>query len=192
MNSGANQRLGLTLAMIGIVAASRAFAVVPTDWNGATVTVQYLAPTQESPFFEQDTPVTVDSGSGPEGDLLGFLSYDLSGSQIVVRSLFAEIGVPDEPFNGIRFFDLDLDDADLTGVTVNSATDILGFSQANVTWDADNVYMNLAGLFFPNSEYQIVLDLQFGTEQSVPEASTWAAGGALALLAGGMWLRRRA
>lgn len=182
-------RLGLATAALGAIANISAWAVVPTDWTGATIGVRYLAP-DAATVFEDDGVVSVTAG--PEGDISGFLSYDISGSQIVLRSLSSEISIPDDEFQGFRFYDASGDDLDLIGVTVNPATDIAGFTGARVTSGPDDIYVNLQGLFFPNSEYQVVLDLQFrGGQQAVPEASTWMAGGGLIGLLGGMWLRRR-
>jgi hypothetical protein len=186
MNSNTNRRLEIAVAAIGILAAHPAMAVLPTDWNGATIGFQYLYP-NDSAVVDDDGSLLV--GPGAEGDFFGYFTYDISANQIVLNA-FAEGNWDNSSFNGPRFYDYGLDDVDLTGVSVNPASNMAGLSNANLTWDGDNIYVNWQGLLF-NPETQVILDLQFNGEQSVPEASTWAAGGTLAAVVGGMWLRRR-
>jgi hypothetical protein len=187
MNSQTNRRLGIALAAVGILAVRPAMAVVPTDWDGATIGVEYLFPNTGN-LYESDGAVVV--GPGPEGTLTEIqFSYDISGNQIVLSG-FSSSNWNSSSFNGPHFFDAGGDDLNLTGVSVNPASNMDGLSNANLTWDGDNIFLNWQGLSF-NSETQVILDLQFNGEQSVPEASTWAAGGALAAVVGGMWFRRR-
>lgn len=184
MNSRTNRRLGMAVAAIGILAASPALA----NWNGATIGAEYLFPNTGTLY---DTDGTVVVGPGPEGNLTEIqFSYDISGSQIILSN-FTDGSWTPATFNGPHFFDALGDDADLTGVTVNPASNMAGLTDANLSWDADNIFVNWQNLGF-NAETQVILDLQFGeVGPQVPEASTWAAGGALAAVVGGMWLRRR-
>ncbi len=187
MNSQTNRRLGIALAAVGILAVRPAMAVVPTDWDGATIGFQYLFPNTGT-IDEDDGSFSV--VPGPEGSYSGVFVYDVSANQIVLNAFGFEGSFTTSTFNGPRFYDFGLDDLDLTGVSVNPASNMFGLSNANLTWDGDNIFLNWQGLSF-NSETQVILDLQFNGEQSVPEASTWAAGGALAAVVGGMWFRRR-
>ncbi len=180
-------RSGLAAAAVGIIAQTSAWAFVPTDWTGASVGIQFLYPDAVS-VVDAAVPVVVPA-AGTLGDLF---RYEITGTQIIIGTTFDEVGLDSADFLGLRFYDLNDDDLDLADVTINPATNVGGFTVAQLALsDADNVYVNLADLFFGNSEEsQIVLDLHFaGTE--VPEASTWAAGGMLALGLGGLWLRRR-
>ena len=189
MNSHTSRRLGTVVAAIGILAGHPAMALVPTDWNGATIGVEYLFPNTGSQY---DSDGTVVVGPGPEGNLTEVqFSYDITGNQIILNG-FSSSSWTTAFFNGPHFYDAGGDDLDLTGVSVNPASNMGGLSNANLTWDGNNIWLNWQGIPF-NTETQVILDLQFAPNQpEVPEASTWAAGGALALLAGGMWLRRRA
>lgn len=118
---------------------------------------------------------------------------DLSGDQIVLDFRYDYEGSwdGDASFNGPYFYDFLGTAPDLTGVSINGATTMVGLDSGDLIWNANEISVDWKGLgIFPGM--QVILDLQFGREQSVPEASTWAAGGALALMMGGMWLRRRA
>lgn len=163
-------------------------AFAPSNWDDQTIGVTYYFPDLGSPIdFGSDVV-----GPGGEGSMLDVFSYDLSANQIVMSYTFGFEGSwTSADFNGPRFYDFLGTAPDLTGVSVNGATTMVGLDAGDLTWSANEVLVNWQGLtIFPGM--QVVLDLQFGREQSVPEASTWAAGGALALMAGGMWLRRRA
>lgn len=183
----------MAVAAIGFLAARPAMAVSPTDWNGATIGVTYQFP--DTGFInEDDGTVVVGPGvEGVHGDSaygLPVFSYDISGNQIVLTFLYTATW-HSVPVNGPHFFDAGGDDLDLTGVSINPASNMVGLSNANLTGDGDNIYVNWPGLSF-NTETQVILDLQFTPNQpEVPEASTWAAGGALAAVVGGMWFRRR-
>lgn len=193
MNSNTNRRLGIAVAAMGILAAHPAMAVLPTDWNGATIGFQYLFPDTGS-VTETDEPLSVGPGvEGVYGDSFNFpfFNYDISANQIVLNAFAGEGSWDDASFNGPRFYDFGFDDLDLTGVSVNPASNMFGLSNASLTWDGDTISVNWQGLSF-NSETQVILDLQFTPNQpAVPEASTWAAGGALAAVVSGMWFRRR-
>jgi hypothetical protein len=74
-------------------------------------------------------------------------------------------------FNGFRFFDA-LDDIDaITNVSINAATNLSGFDASRVSFDADNVFINLQGLF-ADSAHHVVLDVTFGPASAVPEPGT--------------------
>lgn len=59
-----------------------------------------------------------------------------------------------------------------TSVTINGATNMAGFSAANVSWTADSITVNWQGLSF-DANTVVSLDIN-GAGGAVPEPSTWA------------------
>jgi hypothetical protein len=73
-------------------------------------------------------------------------------------------------FNGFRFFDALGTIAPIVGVSVNGATNLAGFDMSRVSFDANNIYINLQSLF-AGGAHLVRLDVQFGST-AVPEPST--------------------
>ena len=60
-------------------------------------------------------------------------------------------------FNGVHFFDVGNGIEDIIGVTINPATNVAGFTINNVTFDANNIWVNF-GLSLVTTNGQVVLD----------------------------------
>lgn len=73
-------------------------------------------------------------------------------------------------FNGFRFYDALGTIAPITGVTINGATNLAGFDVSRLSFDPDNIYINLQGLA-AGGAHLVRLDVQFGAA-AVPEPST--------------------
>jgi hypothetical protein len=72
-------------------------------------------------------------------------------------------------FNGFRFFDTLGTIAPITGVSINGATNLAGFNSSRLSFDADNIFINLQGLS-AGGAHLVRLDVQFGST-AVPEPS---------------------
>lgn len=73
-------------------------------------------------------------------------------------------------FNGFVLSDVSSTVDAFTGVTINAATNYLGFDASRVSFDADNIYVNLQGL---TANGTITLDIN-GAAGGIPEPAAWA------------------
>ncbi len=186
MNSQKHLHLGMAIAAMGLLSTAPALAA---DWNGATIGVTFESPSIGSVATPFGNVVV---GPSVEASLFGIIDIDLSGTQIIFRNIFSPgvfVNFGSAAFNGFHFSDTLLSDPDLFGVTINGATSLAGFDLSDLTVSANDLYVNFENTVFDGGQ-QVVLDLQF-EGATVPEASTWTAGGALALAVGGLWRRRR-
>lgn len=91
-------------------------------------------------------------------------------------------------FVGWHFFDVFGDIGSFTGVSVNSDTNMIGFDASRITFDADNIWVNLRGLSVTRTTV-VSMDVS-SAPISVPEPGTYTMIlAALGLL--GMMTRRR-
>ena len=158
---------------------SAGFSVQAADWSGVSLGTTYFQPDLSSPFPEADSVVGV--GIELPTAAFGFFSVDFSPTSISITSLGdLNLGDGSPAFAGFRFYDANNAAPSLVSAVVG------GPLSPGLSYDADSVSINFAGLSLAaNSTY--VVDLNF---ESVPEASTYAAGLAV-LPALGLWWRRR-
>ena len=148
--------------------------------EGHNVEFQWLFPTINTPYADAD------NGSklvGPDCEVNGVAgtsgSIDISDTNILID--FNAYGtLTSEAFNGFRITDINGTIPGFTGVTINPATTLSGVNNIHVAFDSDNVWVDLAGLYFTDDTI-VSLDIS-----AVPEPTS------LSLLAlGGLALLRR-
>lgn len=146
------------------------------SFNGSTLNYQYYYPTNSSPFATPSNgPILV--GSGIEiADVSGggWASLNVSGANIFVNYYAGPTSWTAALFNGWVLSDQSNNLANISGVTVNSATNMAGFSSSNILFTADTISVNWQGLSFDAGTI-VSLDVAFESAVSaVPEPSTWA------------------
>jgi hypothetical protein len=143
--------------------------------DGQSVLYEYLFPDTSTLFY---SPGLVLVGPGVEiPDLCGGscsgITADLSDTNILVDlatasgSIFAV-----SSFNGFRIFDSLGTVPAFTSVTINLATNLVGFDASRVSFDADNIYLNFQGLSVGAGNF-VSVDIE-----AVPEPTTLALLGA--------------
>lgn len=116
--------------------------------NGNTVRVDYLFPTVADSIGDPALNRIAVVGSGVE--FIDFLNLDFLDVDITdtgLRLSFSKTAAGGSPaFSGIRLSDINSTIAAFTSVTVKPTTTLSGFGTSNVTFDSDNVFVNLSGL----------------------------------------------
>ncbi len=157
------------------LACAVAVALIAGQANGAvlldgkTVGYQYLFPSTSNLFYQPPDFVV---GPGVELPALTNASsdaatFDVSDTNIYI-DFYTTTSFSTGTFNGFRLYDSTNSIAPITSVTVNPVTNLAGFSAANVSFDADNIYANFQGLSFDSNT---VVSLDINTS-SVPAPST--------------------
>jgi hypothetical protein len=171
--------------LVGVGTASAGFI-------GNSIGVQTQFPTQGAVCCGSGVAVV---GAGIEFPTGSFPSYnanafvDVSDFQIDYGQT-AGTSYTVATFNGFRFYDALNAIAPIVGVSINGATNLAGFNLSRVSFDADNIYINLQGLA-AGGAHLVRLDVQFSST-AVPEPSTILfLGSGLALIAIPAWRHRR-
>ncbi len=161
----------LAMAFLVFAAATAGQVQAGLLFDGETIGYEYLFPDASTTAFNPD-PVVVGAGvelPGLFNSSFDVASMDISDTNILVDYYAANSWSP-AAFNGFRIFDLGATLPAITSVTVNAATNMAGFSAANITFDADNIYVNWQGLGFDPSTI-VSLDVNVS---AVPEPSSCA------------------
>ena len=132
--------------------------------DGETLTAQLLAPNTGNVLSEDDAVV----GPGVEFQL--FVLIPPSTTPV----LFTEIdifdtgaktffrqgaSIPSDPFNGVRVFDTFGDVTAIRSVILGPVTNIPGLDQSRISFDEDNVFVNMAGLTVtPTSTFEFSIE----------------------------------
>jgi hypothetical protein len=168
-------------AWLGLAAGAGATPML----DGETVRSQWLFPDVSTAFQTEDVVV----GPGLEiPDIAGGFDVNLSDTQIHFSNLTASQGYSSGTFNGWLFFDLAAAIDPFGSVTINPATNMVGFDASRISFDADHIWVDFVGLTGDSSTV-VVLDIG---PAAVPEPSTaFLLATGTALLAGFRRLRKR-
>jgi hypothetical protein len=146
-------------------AAVLAPAVASAQLNGATLGAQVQTALPGTFFQDLGTRVV---GPGVEFSSSRNEQIDVFDSGFTYSALGGGFFTP-LPFNGIRLYDPGSLAPDFLGVSiVGSAGGFAGFDMSRVTFDANNIYVNVQGLNIPRSVTFAV------RAAAVPEPGTWA------------------
>lgn len=143
-------------------------ASAATDFSGSTLNFSYRFPTFATVYSSADYLV----GPGVEVlDVAGdpAVTLDISGNTLLVN-FFRTATWSNFAFNGWILSDQMNSVDDITGVTINPATNLASFNSSNIVFTADSITVNWAGLSWDPTT-SLLLDVTFGS--GVPEPSTW-------------------
>jgi hypothetical protein len=161
--------------------------------QGKTVEFTYFFPDTSSVYGPDLANGNYVVGSGleiPNGICCGYEgTLDISDKNLLAKFHFSSSYTP-ASFNGFRISDVFNSIGSFTSATVNPATTLPGFTGANVSFDANNIWVNWEGLFFNDGD-TVSIDIDGGsTSDKVPEPATLALFG-VGLAAAGVMRRRR-
>jgi hypothetical protein len=149
----------VVLAAAGILATpKRADAGFMTQ----TLEYTYYFPDTASPFDSSTFVVSnaVERSSLASGNAgSDFATLDVSDTAILVDFYNGSSFTP-STFNGFVLSDINSTVPAITGVTVNSATNMSGFDASRVSFSADKIFVNLEGLSF-DANTIVQLDVTF-------------------------------
>ena len=145
-----------------VLIAFTAISALPAraDFIGQQIEVNFLYP-ELSPVFEADGTQTITAG-GVSFSSLGKVGTFVTGSEVQITNIFGQ-NLPSfaaADYNGIQLTEVGLSPATITGVAIDPATNIAGFGLAQVSFTANNIILNLAGLSFPSNAV-FAVDLTF-------------------------------
>lgn len=176
-----------------LVGAAMTFLVSPVaaqGFDGITFEATYNFPDIDTVYpFASFTPsnFTVGDGSETLGNIEDVTFLDVNFSEFVLTIDFTTV-LTDPRFNSTSFNGpvfTTLSDLDITSVTVDSATTLVGFDASRVLISDNRIALNFAGLDYDDGDF---LSLNFAF---VPEPASWAL-----MIAGfglvGFAMRRRA
>lgn len=143
---------------------------------GSTVTEEYRFPELLAPYpFAEYLPQTFVVGAGQESSIIvddvTTFNVDFGDTSLLlnVDTVLTNPTWTSSNFNGIVFSSSNF--SQLSGVGLNSSTNLSGFDLSRVTLTGDQLRLNFAGLSYDTNT---IVGLDFSANQAVPEPSTWA------------------
>ena len=116
-----------------------------------------------------DPGIEAPTGTFPSYNLNAFV--DAKGTQITYGQT-ASTSYTGAAFNGFHFFDVFATIDDIVGVTLDAFTTLPGFTQSRITFDTNNIYINMQGLS-SDVAHQVVVNIEFANGR-VPEPAPLA------------------
>ena len=173
------KKLFASLALLLSVSVAHA-----TLLDGKTVGFQYYYPDLSSPYnYSANGSYLVGEGVEVGNVIDNVAQLDISDQNLLVTFLPpAEFYMPSEgsfhyaEFNGFVIFDALNAIDEFVSVTINPATNLTGFDSSRLSFDANHIWINWAGLPFDGFSSVLSIDINRDT-QPVPEP------GSLGLLA---------
>lgn len=165
-------RRNILKAVCGI-AASCLFSVAAnaTLLESKTISYEYLFPTTDmsNNWYGAGSYVV---GAGVETGAGDTFSTDFSDSNVLMdfNSSGQWCGCDFETFNGVHFYDALDNIDDFTLVSLNALTNMVGLTQANISFDANNIWIDWQDLYFDVNTL-VSIDLQSAVVD-VPEPSS--------------------
>ncbi len=162
----------LALATVASAASLSHAAVL----DGQTIGYNYLFPSVGDVIYDPG-PIVV--GPGVELPALYSVFSDVATADFsdtnILFDYYTNANWATGSFNGFRVWDINGVIPAFTSVTVNPATNMVGFSAANITFDADNIYVNWQGLAMnPSTIVSLDINGGGGSVGSVPEPTSIA------------------
>jgi hypothetical protein len=134
--------------------------------NGQTISTEYLFPDTGTVLVSPvDTVVGLGTGIPAFAGLADIVFSDTN----ILITLIRDAGVNDVPFDGFHFFDTNGMIPAFTDIVLNAATNYAGFGASDITFDADNIFINVANL--PGLMGQVI-SLDINPSTSIPEPSS--------------------
>jgi len=142
-------RIGFAVLVAGILlAAVSATAVAGPVLEGKSVRVEYLVPSLSDVYQSEVVMV----GPGREIDSFGpqDLFVNFTNDQVRFRAGRSGVASPGAPggFDGVHIQDYSGTIRSFTSAGVNPNSNVPGLDSSRVTFDADNIYVDLGGLSF--------------------------------------------
>jgi hypothetical protein len=156
-----SQLTAAAAVLIALVAAPSVAGATPILF-GQTVQVNHLAPTID---VISDTLTGSNVADDVEVQQWAAYSIDLADTNILIGFIHPGDFAP-VTFNGFQFFDINGTIPAISSVTLNSATNLSGFSSSRISFDANNIWLNFEGLVF-DADSLVSVDLN-ADDVSVP------------------------
>ena len=134
--------------------------------DGNQIYAEYLDPI--ATVIQSYGSLNVGPGVEIASDFGGYLDVDLSDTNITFKFLKPGYFNGTGFFDGYHFKDTLATISDIASVTINAATNMLGFTADRLSFDNENIFVNFQGLTFDRTTI-VSLDLN---SASVPEPAT--------------------
>ena len=158
--------------------------------NGQMVNVTILYPNQASVYENEGTQLVVPTGT-TFLDTYGNTTTTVTPGQVVFTfNSSSTFGTG--TFNGFQIAETGGAPATITGVTLDSSSNLSGFDASRISFDTKNVFANVQGLTFTRGK-NVTLDLSFlpPAPAAVPEPSATLTFTLAALGLGGLMVAAR-